>query len=134
MSRKNVLTQYQIITNASMSSTVTSAVTNIQFLDNIGLQLNWTGSPTGNFAAQVSADYAIDIVTNTILSSGNWAPILLNYWNGSSVTTAPSIPASVGSPIYLDLNQLSAPYIRVVFTSSSGSGTANGYITSKALD
>lgn len=133
MSRKNNLRLYQSITNGNMASaSLTSAVTNIQWLDNIGIQLNFTGSPVGDFAVQVSADYAQDDNGN-VTNPGNWVPLTLTYLVGSTFVSAQSVPTSVGSPIYLDLNELSCPWIRVVYTKTSGTGTLNAFITAKMI-
>lgn len=121
--RKNNLRLYQNITAASMAGNVTSTVTNIQFLDNIAVQLNFTGTPVGTFTVQVSADYAQDDLGN-VTNSGNWIPITLN-----------PVPSAAGTAdqIFIDLNQLAAPWIRVVYTRTSGSGTLNSFITGKML-
>ncbi len=121
--RKNTLDVYQNIKAGDMSGNITSPATNIQFLDNVGLQLNFTGSPTGTFAVQVSADHIQDSQGN-IQVAGNWV----------SLSLSPS-PAATGSgnQIYIDLNQLSAPYVRVVYTFSSGTGTLNSFIVGKAV-
>lgn len=122
MSRKNFL-HYPIISNGSMASaSLTSAVTNIQRLDNIGIQLSWTSSPSGTFAVQVSADYAQDAEGN-VTNSGNWVPLALS----------PSPATSSGSPIYIDINELSAPWIRVVYTRISGSGTLQATLVGKMI-
>lgn len=130
--RKNNLLKFANIVNASMASNVISAVTSIAFLDNIGLQLNFSGSPVGSFQAQVSADYAQDDYGN-VTNAGTWIAVLLTYYNGTTVVQSTSVPTTQGSPIYLDLNQLSAPYLRVVYTAGSGSGTLNALITAKML-
>lgn len=123
MSRKNNLQVFQLITAGDMSAaSLTSPVTNIQFLDNIGIQLSWTGSPVGTFTVQVSADYNQDSLGN-VLAAGHWVTLTLP----TSPTTAS------GSPIYLDLNQLSAPWIRVVYTKTSGTGSLSAFITAKML-
>lgn len=120
MSRKNNILKFQNITNGDMSqATITSAITDIQFLDNIGIQLNFTGSPVGIAAIQVSADHAQDMFGNVTMA-GSWATITSSSMVG-------------GSPIYFDLNQLSAPYLRIVYTKTSGTGTLNGFITAKML-
>lgn len=120
MSRKNNLLKFQNITNGDMSqASITSAVTSIQFLDNISIQLNFTGSPVGIAAVQVSADHSQDMFGNVTVA-GNWV-------------TVSSASMVGGSPIYFDLNQLSAPFIRVVYTRTSGSGTLNGFISAKML-
>ena len=119
-SRKNFL-HYPIITNGDMSAaSITSAITNIQRLDNIGIQLNWTGAPVGTFAVQVSADYAQDIEGN-VTNAGNWTPLALT----------PSPITALGSPIYIDIAQISAPWIRAVYTKTSGTGTLQTTIVGK---
>lgn len=132
--RKNTLLSYPIITAGVMTgtTTLTSAVTNIQFIDDIGIQFTWTGSPTGTFSVQVSADYAQDFQGN-VTNTGNWATMTFTYWNGSAFVTATSIPTSVGSPIYLDLALLSAPWIRATYTNASGTGTLTAVITAKEI-
>jgi len=122
VSRKSNLLKFQNIINGDLSGSITSAVTSIQWLDNIGIQLNAvTSSAIGVFAVQVSADYFQDIEGN-VTNAGNWTTIPL-----------PSSPTLSGSneTIYIDLNQLSAPWIRVIYTPASGSGTVNGFITAK---
>ena len=110
MSRKNVLTSYQIVTAGDMStSSITSATTNVQYLDNVAVQCNFTGSPVGVFDLQVSIDNV------------NFAPLGLN------------IAASNGSPIVINANQLSAPYVRLTYTKTSGTGTLNAFISGKEI-
>lgn len=127
--RKSNLKRFKTITNGDMSTaSITSAVTAIEFLDNIGIQINFTGSPVGTFAVQISMDYDQDQNGN-VISAGNW--ITMPVQQGSTSYTA--IPTSLGSPIYLDLNQLSAPWIRLVYTRTSGTGTLNAFIAAKMV-
>jgi hypothetical protein len=123
--RKNNLRKYKMISAASMGANITSAVTNIQFCDNVSIQLVWSGggTPVGTVAVQVSLDYAQDTLGN-VTNSGTWSDLPLN--------PTPAVSGNSGS-IYLDLNQLSAPWIRTVYTRTSGSGTMNGYISSKMI-
>jgi flagellar basal body P-ring protein FlgI len=111
--RKNSLVQYQVIKGGDGSGDLTGPSTNIQNLDNIGYQINMTGTMTGVFSVQVSAD-------NT-----NWVSLTLN----------PPLSVASGSPtnIYADINQISAPWIRLIYTHTSGSGTVNAFITGKML-
>lgn len=134
MSRRNFLNTYPIITAGAMTSTstITSKVSNIEFLDDIGVQFDWTGSPTGTFAIQVSANYAADMNGN-VTNAGTWIPLTFTYWNGTINVTATSLPTSVGTPIYADLALLSAPWIRVQYTNASGSGTLTALIVAKAV-
>jgi hypothetical protein len=113
---KNVLPRYQSISATAMSANITSPATNIQYLDNVCIQSNWTGNATGTIVAQVSADHQQDQFGN-ITNAGNWVAL-----SGVSASVAGS-----ASQALFDLNQLSAPYIRTVFTTTfkeSGSITA----------
>ena len=134
MSKKNVLRPGKTITDGDMSlASITSLVTEIQYLDNVGVQLTWAGSPTGTFAIQVSADFRRYDPTNKITAAGTWTPLVLTYWDGAAFVTATSIPTSLGSPIFLDLALLSAPFLRIVYTKGSGTGTLQCTITGKAI-
>ncbi len=106
-------------------ATLTSAITATQMVDNIGYQLTWTGSPTGTFAFQISQNYEPGRSPNSEpANAGDWV----------TLTVSPAITAS-GSPdtAYVDLNQMSAPYCRVVYTRASGTGTLNIFVTAKAI-
>jgi hypothetical protein len=105
-----------------MVSTITSNVTNILYLDNVSIQLNFTGTPTGGFAIQGSLDYAVENGTPT--NAGNWVPLAL--------TPNPAAAGSAGT-ILLNLTELSFPWIRVVYTPSSGTGTLDAYISAKQV-
>lgn len=132
--RKNVLPTYPIIIAGDMSlGSLTSIVTEISYLDNVGIQLQWTGSPVGSFEVQVSADYEQNDVGRGVINPGQWVSLAVTYFAAGQLTTSTTIPTSAGSPIYIDLTQLSAPYIRVVYTSASGSGILSGFITSKMI-
>ncbi len=132
--RKNVLPVYQVIVAGDMSLTsVTSSITEIKYLDNVGIQLQWTGSPVGYFQVQVSADHNENAVGRGTTSTGQFVPLVVSFLSSGIMVQSTDIPTSSGSPIYLDLTQLSAPYIRVVYTKTSGSGTLSGYITSKMI-
>lgn len=121
--RKNTLQSYQLITSGDMSSSITSAATNIQFLDNIGVQLHFTGSPTGTFSVQVSLNHKQDS-QGVVSVPGDWVSIVLS--------PAP-VAAGSADDIYIDINQISSPWLRVVYTRSSGSGTLQGYVGAKEV-
>lgn len=131
-SRKTNIKQFHSISATSMAATVTSPVTDIQFLDNIGIEFDFTGAPVGSFQVQVSASYSQDMNGN-VQNVGSWSPVVVNYWDGTAMVTATAIPTSVGSPVYIDLNQLSSPFLRVVYTRVSGSGTLDCYLTAKMI-
>lgn len=101
-------------------SNITSPVTNIAYLDNIGIQCNYTSVPNGSLNIQVSADYAQDQEGN-VLNAGNWVTIV-------SLATP-----SNASPVFFDINQISAPWIRVKYLATSADGFLDVYITGKMV-
>jgi hypothetical protein len=130
--RKANLKAWQAVSNAAMTSNITSPVSNVEFLDNCAYEFIWTGSPTGTFSVQVSIDYNQDNNGN-VTNSGNWSTVPVTYWNGTAFVTGLTVPTSVGSPVYIDLNQMSAPWIRAAYTFASGSGTLSIWTTAKMI-
>jgi hypothetical protein len=120
----NLLRPVKIITAGDMSAaSITSSAAEIKLQDNIGIQLSWTGSPVGTFAVQISADHNEDSMGN-VITAGNWISLPLN----------PAIVASGSADnAYIDLNQQSAQYIRVVYTKTSGTGTLNAIVVGKGV-
>jgi hypothetical protein len=108
-----------LINAQTMTGNLTSTPFNVQDLDNVALQLNFTGTPTGTFSVEVSLDY-----DPSVASSGNWVALSLS-----------STPAASGSAnqILLDLSSLGAPWVRVKYTFSSGTGTLNVYAFGKSV-
>ena len=119
---KNFLPVIQIITAGDMSADITGPATNISYLDNVAIQLNFTGTPTGTFSIQGSLDHKE--YNGQIVNAGNFVPLTF------SSTLAAS---GAAGQILLDLNQLSFPYIRIVYTRTSGSGSLDAYISAKAV-
>lgn len=122
MALKPVLDPIKIINGLSMGASITSAAVEIKYFDDIGVQLVWTGSPVGTFQVQASADHRQDAEGN-ITTPGSWTNIALN----------PSPDTTGGSPIYIDMATLSAPYIRVVYTRTSGTGTLTAHVVGKLI-
>lgn len=126
MSAKTFIKPFNVLLNGDMSqTTLTSAITATQMVDNIGYQINFTGAPVGTFAFQISQDYEPGRSPNSEpLNAGNWV----------TIPVSPSIVASGSADsAYVDLNQMSAPYVRVVYTKTSGTGTLNVFVTAKSL-
>lgn len=124
MSRKNNLLKYKLISEGDMSGDIVSPVTNVQFLDNIAIQAVWSGtSPVGTISVEVSIDYAEDNQGN-VINAGNWVAIDLD--------PVPAVSGNTGSD-FIDINQLSAPWIRVKYTAGSGVGDLDVYVSAKQL-
>lgn len=110
---RHYLAPYTIITAGDMSlATVTSLVTCIKNTDNVAIYLSWTGTPTGTFS--VYGNLTNDTTHGVALS----------------FSSAPVASGSAGS-ILIDLKDLSFPYIYVVYTKSSSTGTLTGTIAGK---
>jgi hypothetical protein len=124
---KNTLKFYSdpLITGQDMSASFNGTPQNIEFYDNVGVQLSWTGaSPGGTINIQVSLDYDPRFPT-----AGTWT--LLQYPSGTAIVISPNGVAGTG---YFDLNQLSAMWVQVVYTTAGGSvGLLSSKICSKGL-
>lgn len=119
----NLLNPVHIIIAGDMSGNLTSPAVEVKLQDNIGIQMNWTGAPVGTFSFQISMDHKEDIEGN-IVTAGNWI----------TLPVQPAIVAT-GTPdvAYVDLNQQSAMYMRVVYSYISGSGTLNVFVDAKGI-
>ena len=122
---KNVLRPISLVSAGNMSGNITSGAINIQFLDCVSMQLSFTGTPTGTFAVQGSLDYyASPADPDTVLVPGTW----------TSLTLSPSPVASgAADNILIDMYGLSFPYIRLVYTATSGSGTLTANVSGKSI-
>lgn len=103
-----------------ISASVISQVTNVQFEDNIGIQVSWTGtSPVGTLAIECSNDYGRNGVTSPV-----W--VALDF--GSTI----NITGNSGSHT-ININQLPFTNIRANYTRVSGTGTLKAQISAKSL-
>lgn len=107
-----------------MSSTTTyiSSVVEILNLDNIGVQLNVSGTPVGQFTIQVSDDHKQDAQGNVTVAG---------HWIDLPITTDLSVSGAID--IFVDLNQMSAVYLRVKYVNASSTGTISGFVSGKGL-
>lgn len=119
----NLLFPVHVFNAASMATSLTSPVVEIRNQDNVGIQLHWTGAPVGDFDFQISSDHAQDSQGN-VTNAGNWV----------SLPLSPAISAAGSADdAYVDLNQMSAMYCRVVYTRTSGTGSLSGVIVAKGI-
>ena len=102
--------------NGVMSSTNTiyTQIIDISRIDNMGLEITWTGTPTGTLSVMVS-------------NSG------INFY---ALTFNPALtqPAGSAGGYAIDLNQLPFKYVMLQYTNSSGSGTISTYGQIKDLN
>lgn len=126
MASRYRLLQLTLFSSQAVSSTTTytSAASNILNLDNIGIQCNFTSTPTGTLTIEVSLDHA-ETATGEITVAGNWITV-----SNSSTSISSGSPTNV----YYDLNQLSAPWVRLKYINASGSGTLTAYLCGKSVE
>lgn len=117
--RKNVLMPKRIIVDGDMSGDLDSIVLSSQFQDNVGLQVEWSGSPTGTITVEASVDY------DPIDQSGTFYALTFN----PTLTQ----PAGVADGYLINLNQLPFSYYKVAYARTGGTGTLNVYTTSKEI-
>lgn len=116
-----------LLNNQTMTgtNTLTSAQTNIKYKDSVGIQLQWTGTPSGTFQVQGSLDYNPGLPqSGGTANAGTWTNITLSPTPGAS--------GSAGQ-ILINMNQLGFPWIQVTYTNISGTGVLTGYIMTKSL-
>lgn len=95
----------------SGTNTIQSTPTNVQNEDSIGIQLIWTGTPTGTITVQVSTD-------NITYNALTFDPVLTQ-------------PAGSAGGYFINLDSCGFFWVKLVYTNSSGSGTFNAQICAK---
>ena len=113
---------YQIFTNGAMASTnaIVSEPLNMERVDNVGLEVEWTGNPTGAFVLEASNKY--DPIRN---ASATFKAITL--------ADPPDDPAGSASGWLLDLNQIPFRWVRLRYTNASGTGVLNAYAFRRSI-
>jgi len=117
--RKNVILPHQFIVNGDLNTSITSDPIEIQWTDNIGLEMAWTTSDIfGEFFIQMS------------VTGNNWQTIPVAAYVPAINLTVDSFD---GSHI-VDLNQLAPCKLRLLFTPfNTGTGVVNAWVTGKMI-
>jgi hypothetical protein len=103
--------------NGAMASTNTiyTQIVDVSRIDNIGLEIAWTGTPTGTLTIQVS-------------NSG------LAFYTLSDFSSSPPQPAGSAGGYVVTLTQLPFKYFFLQYVNVSGSGTLTAYAQLKDLN
>lgn len=111
------INNFKLIDSVAMTGTATieSDIQNVENFDNIGLQISWTGTPTGTFTVKASNDR----VTFYDLT---FTPPLTNPSGGS------------GGGQLVNINQLPYRFMKFVYVNSVGSGVLNVTMQSKDIN
>lgn len=120
--QKNIIDRFQTIASGDMGqATVTSAYTDVRYLDNIGIQIQWTSAnAVGVFTIECSDNY--NPITNT---TGTWVAL--------TFSPALTAPASNNGEFLVNVNQCPHAWIRIVYTRTSGTGTLNAWVHAKEI-
>lgn len=117
---KYVIKGTKIIDGGSMAGNLDSGIINnaqgdssVSFLDNLGFQFVWTGTPTGTIAVVAS----IDGVNFTAL---DFSPAI-------------SQPSGSASSSLANVNQFPFKWVKVTYTRSSGSGSLTVYYSAREI-
>lgn len=123
MGRKNSH-RYTIFQNkdASASFDNKNAATDVQFLDNLGIQVNWTGTPVGILKV---------LVSNDVASPTDGIPVV----NWSELDLDGGVPAidNTNSDLIINLHQLPFKWLAVEYVKTSGTGAITIQLTSKMV-
>ncbi len=135
---KNTLVRWHspIWTNASLAASVAGEASDISNTDNISVHIKVGAGATGEFFIQAS-----NIVDQTVVGTGanfyrgpgatDWVTIPLVQADG---TTAQTLTVAGSALQYLvNLSNLAHSFIRVIYTRTSGTGTANVWVNGKSL-
>jgi hypothetical protein len=110
--RNNIQLPYKLVNAGDMSANITSGVTDITYRSSVGIQLNFTGTPTGTFGVEAS----VDGVT--------FEPLTFS----SSITAA----GAAGRHL-IALENVPFSKVRITYTASSGSGALDAFIMAKGV-
>jgi hypothetical protein len=101
---------------APANASAISSVIDCRTLNNVSIQVTFTGTPTGTLNFQGSGDF----VPNPNNISGGY-PINVGTW--TSLTPAPTSPSGSAITVLGNLTAVAFPFIRVNYVATSGSGT-----------
>lgn len=125
MSRKNVLLPFKVETAHSLAASFNTSPTIITFTDNIGYQINaTTANAVGTFSVQGSVDYQPATAQSPGVT-GNWVDLSLG---GGTPTLA-----SANDSIIINLSMLPFNAVRLAYTRTSGTGSADVYVMHKQV-
>lgn len=116
-----VIPPITIYNAVSITNSVDSTAVHVLYSDNIGIQLVWTGTPTGQFGISGSNNATLS-VTGAV-TGGTWTAISGTY-------PAPAGSASNG---LISVTNFPYAFIKVTYTAASGTGTVTAKLVAKPI-
>lgn len=102
------------INGTTLGTALTSDPVQMKFEDNAGLQIKWTGTPTGTFSVQVNQD-----------------PLVFD-WETITFSPTPDQPSGSSGGDFFDVFATAAQWIRLTYA-GSGAGTVYAKIALKSV-
>lgn len=98
--------------------------TNVDFLDNVSIQVSWTGTPVGVLEVYASND-------QSAYPLGSATPVT---WSVLSFGTGVVIAIDgTQTELIINLNQFDYSWVALKYTRTSGTGTITAKVTAKAV-
>lgn len=124
MSSRPILAPYKVIDNQSMASIITSKPTIVSNISMIAYEVTWAGTaPMGTISVQVSNSYAVN-------DQGGVAVNVNVVWTTLPLSASTAVSGNSGTG-FIQIPNLSAHAIRLVYTPTSGTGTLNAIVSGK---
>lgn len=123
MSSRPIITAHKVITNGDMSVSITSPPTVITNVSMISYEISWSGNaPAGSIDVQVSNSFSPNVQGGP---QGN--PVI---WTSVILSAVPLISGNSGNG-FIQLADLPAHAIRIVYTPTSGTGLMTAIVAGK---
>lgn len=122
---RQVLAPFKVVSAGSMAADIVSTVVNVEGLDQFSIFLvsSGAGAPVGAVSVEVSNDYRLGDP-----SVGHWTTLPI----ADALGLTPRF-SGADDTVYVDLRQLSSPWLRVRYTRISGTGTLDVIVSGKKL-
>lgn len=110
--RKNFAPAFKVVTDGDMALQVITEISTINWLDNMGYQVIWSGTPVGEFFVDAT------------INGTDWEA--LDF--GSSM-----VAAGVAGSFLINMNQLPYLSIRLRYEPTSSDGVLNAWVMGKMV-
>jgi hypothetical protein len=117
-----------IIDAVSTAASITSSPVHIMYSDLISIQLVWTGTTHGTFAAAVSNTAVLS--STGVISGGTWTNLDVTKYEVTGAYPAPAGGASNGIMQFINLG---FAFFRIAFTRTDGTGLLTATLTAKPI-
>lgn len=129
-STKNNLISFKAIDDASLASDVEGPTTNIAYMDNASIHIKCGAGATGEFFVQGSNVSSHDGVDENGPGNDDWVNIPFVDETNSPITLSVS---GTATDYLCNAQGLSFTYLRVIYSRTSGTGTASAWVTGKSI-